>query len=362
MTAATADPALAQLRDRIRAAAADRRPLRLRGGGTKDFYGEVITGDIVDVRAIAGIVAYAPGELVMTARAGTPLVDVEAALAEHDQMLAFEPPHHGAAVTLGGIVATGFSGPRRAQAGAVRDFVLGVSIVDGTGEALAFGGQVIKNVAGFDVSRLMTGALGTLGVLTEISLKTLPRPRAETTRVLACSGPQALQRVNEWGGKPLPVSATCHVDGRLWVRLSGAPAAIASAIRDIGGEETDGAAFWRSVRDQTHGRLVPATGDGVALWRLSVRPTAPWLDVAGEQMIEWGGALRWITVDERVASSTLRSWAAENGGHATLYRAADKSAGVFQPLPAPMVALHQRLKQVFDPQHVLNRGRLIAEF
>ena len=362
MTADVDYPALAQLRDRIRAAAADRQPLRIRGGGTKDFYGEVIAGDIMDVNAIAGIVAYAPGELVMTARAGTPLVEIEAALAEHDQMLAFEPPHHGAAATLGGIVATGFSGPRRAQAGAVRDFILGVRIVDGTGEALGFGGQVIKNVAGFDVSRLMTGALGTLGVLTEISLKILPRPRAETTRVLACSGPEALQRVNEWGGKPLPVSATCHVDGRLFVRLSGAPAAIGSAIRDIGGDEMDGAAFWRSVRDQTHERLVAATRDGAALWRLSVRSTAPWLDVAGDQVVEWGGALRWIVVDGRTAaSSTLRSWAAEHGGQATLYRGTDKSAGVFQSLPAPMVALHQRLKQVFDPQHVLNRGRLLAQ-
>ena len=208
MTAAIDYPPVAQLRDRIRAAAADGQPLRIRGGGTKDFYGEVIAGDIVDVREVAGIVAYEPGELVITARAGTPLADVEAALAEHDQMLAFEPPHHGATATLGGIVAAGFSGPRRAQAGAVRDFVLGVRVVDGTGEALAFGGQVIKNVAGFDVSRLMTGALGTLGVLTEISLKVLPRPRAEMTRVLGCSGPQALQRVNAWGGEPLPVSAT----------------------------------------------------------------------------------------------------------------------------------------------------------
>ena len=362
MSGETDDPALARLRDRIRAAAADGSSLRLRGGGTKDFYGEVVAGDVVDVRDVAGIVAYEPGELVLTARAGTPLVDIETALAEHDQMLAFEPPRHGPATTLGGIVATGFSGPRRAHAGAVRDFVLGVRIVDGTGEALAFGGQVIKNVAGFDVSRLMTGALGTLGVLTEISLKVLPRPRVESTRVLACDGPQALRLVNEWGGKPLPVTATCHVDGRLWVRLSGAAAAIAGATRDIGGEEVDGAAFWRSVRDQTHDYLVPATSDGAALWRLSVRSTAPWLDAPGPQMIEWGGALRWIAVNERASAATLRAWAAEHGGHATLYRGADKSAGVFQPLPAPMLALHQRLKQVFDPHHVLNRGRLLAAF
>jgi len=353
-------PALAALRDHIRAAASDGRPLRVRGGGTKDFYGGEPAGELLDVRALHGIVAYEPGELVITARAGTPLADIEQALAEHDQMLAFEPPHHGPEATLGGIVATGFSGPRRAHAGAVRDFVLGVRIVDGTGEALAFGGQVIKNVAGFDVSRLMTGALGTLGVLTEVSLKTLPRPRAETTRVLECDGPQALQHINEWGGKPLPVSATCHVDGRLWVRLSGAPPAIASAKRDIGGEETDGSAFWRAIRDQTHARFNGA-GDGTALWRLSVRSTAPWLDAAGDQVVEWGGALRWVVAGDP-AASTLRSWAALHGGHATLYRGGDKSADVFQPLSAPMLALHRRLKQVFDPQHILNRGRFIAEF
>src|SRR6185437_7057330 len=171
------DTALAALQDRIRAAAADRRPLRIRGGGTKDFYGGPLDGETLDVRALSGIVAYAPGELVVTARGGTPLAEVEDALAAHGQMLAFEPPYHGAAATLGGIVATGFSGPRRAHAGSARDFVLGVRIVDGTGTPLAFGGQVIKNVAGFDVARLMTGALGTLGVLTEISLKCVPRPR-----------------------------------------------------------------------------------------------------------------------------------------------------------------------------------------
>ena len=275
-------PALAEIRDRIRAAAAQAQPLRIRGGGTKDFYGEALAGDVVDIGPLAGIVAYAPGELVITARAGTPLDEIEAALSEHDQMLAFEPPHHGAAATLGGIVATGFSGPRRAQAGAVRDFVLGVRIVDGTGEALAFGGQVIKNVAGFDVSRLMTGALGTLGVLTEISLKSLPRPRGESTRVIDCGGADALRLVNEWGGKPLPVSATCYVDNRLWVRLSGAPAAVTAAAPDIGGEEVDGTAFWPSIRDQTHaGRIRYAIAtDGVEqtyLYRAT--PSAPFKPV-----------------------------------------------------------------------------------
>jgi glycolate oxidase FAD binding subunit len=348
------------LQDRIRAAAADAKPLCIRGGGTKDFYGEPPAGDPLDVRELRGIVAYAPGELVVTARAGTPLAEVEATLAEKGQMLAFEPPHHGSGATLGGVVATGFSGPRRPHAGAVRDFVLGVRIVDGTGEALAFGGQVIKNVAGFDVSRLMTGALGTLGVLTEISLKCLPRPKAEATRVIDCSGAEALRLVNAWGGRPLPLSATCFHRGRLWVRLSGAPAAIAAATSIIGGEEADGEPFWRALRDQTLVYFEPAIRDAATLWRLSVRSTAPWPELPGDWLLEWGGALRWLIAPDASAASAIRGWAAEHGGHATLYRGGDKAPGVFHPLGDAVFALHQRLKEVFDPRRILNRGRLYA--
>ena len=348
---------LARLQDRIRAAAADKRALCIRGGGTKDFYGEAVVGEPLDVSELTGIVSYAPAELVITARAGTPLAEVEAALDAHDQMLAFEPPHHGSATTLGGVIAAGFSGPRRAAAGSARDFVLGVRIVDGTGGALAFGGQVIKNVAGFDVSRLMTGALGTLGVLTEVSLKCLPRPKAETTRVIECDAAEAIRLMNEWSGKPLPVSATCFRGGRLWVRLSGAPAALENATRTIGGTEMDATDFWRDLRDQKLDYFAPAH-EVAALWRLSVPSTAPWSNLAGEQLIEWGGALRWVVSRDRSVATSMRAWASQHGGHATRYRSPHKSDGAFQPLSATVLELHTRLKQVFDPHRVLNRGRM----
>jgi glycolate oxidase FAD binding subunit len=354
------DAAVARLEDRIRAAVADRCALRIHGGDTKAFYGGTLSGDPLDVRPVAGIVSYAPGELVLTARAGTPLVEIEDALAAHGQMLAFEPPHHGHATTLGGIVATGFSGPRRPHAGAVRDFVLGARVVDGTGTALAFGGQVIKNVAGFDVSRLMTGALGTLGVLTEISLKCLPRPKVEATRVVQCDGPRALRLMNEWGGKALPISATCFHGNELHVRLSGAGAAVTSAAAVIGGDEVEATSFWHALRDQTLDYFRPAVDADATLWRLSVRSTAPWTAFAGDTLVEWGGAQRWLVCSTPLDPEAVRAWASGYGGHATLFRAPDKSAGTFQQLPAPLQALHERLKQVFDPHRILNPGRMYA--
>lgn len=351
---------IAAWRERIRAAAASQAPLRIVGGGSKDFYGNELCGERFDTTAYRGIVDYDPAELVITARCGTPLAAIEQALDDGAQMLAFEPPHFGPNATLGGCIAAGLSGPRRPYAGAVRDVMLGVRLLDGRGDDLSFGGRVMKNVAGFDVSRLIAGSLGTLGVILEASLKCWPRPKAETTRVLETTAPDALRRLREWGSSPLPISASCWHRNRLAVRLSGAESAVAATARRIGGEALpDAASFWTDLREQ-HQAFFREPGAG--LWRASVRPTAPPPETGGEPLIEWGGALRWFNVATPADGPPLRAWAQQNGGHATAFRATDKSAGAFQPLPAALLMLHQRLKATLDPAGVLNPRRMYAEF
>ncbi|MFN7086584.1 MAG: glycolate oxidase subunit GlcE [Burkholderiales bacterium] len=346
-----------QLAHAIREAARNGIPLRIRGGGSKDFYGGALRGETLSTTDYRGVIEYEPTELVLTARAGTPLVEIEAALREHGQMLAFEPPHFGENATFGGCIAAGLSGPRRAYAGAVRDLVLGVRMLDGKGSDLRFGGKVMKNVAGYDVSRLMAGSLGTLGVILEVSLKTLPLPAAEITLRREQTRAEAIALMNEWAGRPLPLSATCHAGNLLYVRLSGAVAAVRAAREKLGGEEVaDGAAFWREVREQQ----LDFFKQKRPLWRISLKSTTPPLDLPGDQLIEWGGALRWLVSDAE--AQAVRSAAARGGGHATLFRAADKSAGVFHPLPPVMMRLHQRLKHAFDPAGILNPGRLYPDF
>ncbi len=346
-----------QLRERVLAAAVDKTPLRIRGGGTKDFYGNQPEGALLDTTGHAGLVAYEPTELVVTVRAGTRLAELEAALDEKGQMLAFEPPHFGEAATVGGCVAAGLSGPRRATAGSVRDFVLGVKLLDGKGEILGFGGRVMKNVAGYDVSRLMAGSMGTLGLLLEVSLKVLPKPHAEATLRLELPQDKAIETMNRWGGQPLPVSATCWADGLLTVRLSGARAAEAAARSKIGGEAVDEAErFWRDVREQ---QAACFAGEA-PLWRLSLPSKTPPLALPGAPLIEWGGALRWLK--SGLPAAQLREAAARAGGHATLFRGGDESAGAFQPLPAPLMAIHRNLKRSFDPQGLFNPGRLYRDF
>ena len=348
-----------QLSRTIREAAAHKRPLCIRGGGTKDFYGGTLHGYKLNTIEYRGIVEYEPTELVITARAGTPLAEIEAALREQGQMLAFEPPHFGESATLGGCVAAGLSGPRRACAGAVRDFVLGVRMLDGRGADLRFGGRVMKNVAGYDVSRFMTGSLGTLGMLLEISLKVLPLPASEATLHLERSVTEAIALMNEWAGKPLPVTATAYRDGDLGVRLSGARTAVEAAARKIGGERVEPAQaerFWAGIREQTD----PFFAGAAPLWRLSVKPATPPLDLAGAQLVEWGGALRWLR--SGADARTIRDAAARAVGHATLFRASDKSAGVFHPLAPELMKIHRNLKRTFDPAGIFNPGRLYADF
>ena len=357
---------LARYADQIRAAASAGSGLRLCGGGTKDFYGGPLEGTTLDIRDYAGIVTYEPSELVLTARGGTPLSVVEETLAARNQMISFEPPHYGAGSTLGGCISAGLSGPRRAANGlyygAVRDYVLGCVLMDGRGDVVRFGGQVMKNVAGYDVSRLAVGSMGTLGAILEVSLKVLPVPVSRSTLQFAMDEAEALAKMNEWSGRPLPVSASAWKNGTLCLRLEGAAAAVDAACTELGGKRMDdghAAGFWEGVRNQTD----PFFAQPDALWRLSIpsaaKPGVLPQALAGRQLIEWGGALRWFKTD--ADSATVRSAAKSVGGHATLFRGGDRSNGVFQPLEAVLARLHRNVKAVFDPAGVFNRGRLYPE-
>ncbi len=367
-----ADAALDAIVDRVRAARADKTALCIQGGATKSFYGEVPRGEPLDVRGLAGISSYEPSELVVTARAGTLLAELESALAEKGQHLPFEPPRFenptNASVrggTVGGMVAAGLAGPARATAGSVRDHVLGAALLTGRGEVLSFGGQVIKNVAGYDVSRVLAGSLGILGVICEVSLKVLPRPTAAQTLRFELGEDAALQRVNEWGGQPLPLAATAWWNGTLVVRLAGAAAAVRAARERLGGDAVEpmlADAFWAGLRDQSDeyfGAARAAVAGGASLWRISLPQTAAPLDLEGDTLIEWGGAQRWLC--STLPAQQVRDAAARAGGHATLFRAQDKSAGAFAPLAPPLARIHRELKRAFDPDGIFNPGRLYPD-
>ena len=373
--------------DAVRQAGADGRVLRLRGGGTKDFWGQSLTGDVLDTRAYRGIVSYEPSELVVTVRGGTPLAELEAALAEKGQCLAFEPPHFGqdtaTVATVGGMVASGRSGPARATAGAVRDYVLGARFINGLGEHLTFGGQVMKNVAGYDVSRLMAGSWGTLGLITEVSLKVLPVAPAEATLMVAGLAQKgALDLLHRWGGQPLPLNASAWVRDTtaqpvadyLFVRLRGAVAAVQSAIGKMSADavalgaqvqqmdNAEAAQDWRASGEQTL-PFYDAPSPDACLWRLSVPQTAPALDLPYPAYIEWQGAQRWLWAPASAAVA-LRELAQTVGGHATLFRASaahadvDKAAGVNTPLDAVQQRIQQQLQKQFDPKGVFATGRM----
>ena len=368
------DPALRRLIDRVLTARDTRTPLCLRGHGSKDFYGEAPRGEPLEMTPLAGISHYEPTELVVTARAGTPLSELEAVLAAHGQCLAFEPPRFRdegrpsdpgiGSGTVGGMVAAGLAGPSRAAVGSVRDFVLGTALLNANGELLRFGGEVMKNVAGYDIARVLAGSLGILGPIVEVSLKVLPLPPGRTTLRFEWREPRALQQLQQWTALPLPLRASAWWNDTLVVQLAGAEAAVRAAVHSMGGERIEPAAaeqFWNDLRDQRDEFFIAASAavqSGATLWRLSVASGAPPLAMEGEQLIEWGGALRWVV--NQADAATMRALAATHGGHATEFRGR-KRDGVFTPLSPPLARIHQRLKARFDPDRLFNPGRLMPD-
>ncbi len=349
--------ALAALRTAVMEAHRARRPLLLCGAGTKDFYGESRAGAPLDLPGYRGVVDYEPSELVLTARCGTPLSEIEALLTAERQFLAFEPPPLGGDPTIGGAISAGLSGPRRAHAGAARDFVLGAVLLGVDGEVLRFGGRVMKNVAGFDVSRLLCGSLGILGPILEVSLKVLPLPREEQTLRFELGEAEALAAFNRWAGQPLPVSATAWWAGAAYLRLSGAAPALRAARTRLGGETLEpaaAAAWWRDLRSQRH-ELFGAVRN---LWRLSVPCGSAPLALEGARLSEWGGALRWCATE--LPAAEVRRIATAAGGTAMHWRGGTAGSR-FHPLTPAVLAIHRRLKQRFDPHGIFNQGRLVAE-
>jgi FAD/FMN-containing dehydrogenase len=376
--AATVDPAgtdapLQRLLEQVRAAHADASALRIRGGDTKDFYGAPGRGTPIDTAHLRGICSYEPTEMVITARAGTPLAELESALAERGQCLAFEPPRFGANGTVGGMVAAGLSGPARASCGSVRDFVLGAVLINGQAQLLRFGGQVMKNVAGYDVARVLPGSLGILGIICEVSLKVLPVPPARATLVFSCPQAQAIEQLHRWSAAALPISASVWQAEHLHVRLAGAAAAVRAASARLaaqsGGQALDAAAaeaFWSELRDQrsayfTHAAAAMTDESSASerrLWRLSVPSLQPPMDLPGEVLVEWGGAQRWLLSDAPIES--IQSCASRAGGHASIFRARQRPLD-FLPRPSEnLMQLHKSLKQAFDPKGIFNQGRLYS--
>jgi glycolate oxidase FAD binding subunit len=329
------------------------RPLRIRGGDSKAFLGRPVAGEEIDTRSHRGIVTYDPTELVITARAGTPVTELNSVLDAAGQTLPCELPTFGADATLGGAVASGLSGPRRPWSGSVRDFVLGCRVITGHAKHLRFGGEVMKNVAGYDMSRLLAGSFGCLGVITEVSLKVLPKARQQASLALELDSGEALRELSAWRKAALPLSGACHLDGRLHIRLEGATGSVRSALDRIGGTELP-ATFWDALRDH----LLPFFDDARPLWRLSVPNNAPVEALPGAVLVDWAGAQRWLKSD--APASTIRQIAAAAGGHATCFTPL-ANADPFHPLSDGLLSIHRRLKQQLDPHGIFNPGRMYAD-
>jgi len=350
-----------QLQHQVQQARLHKAPLIITGGGSKSFYGLPTKGDPLSIADYHGIVEYEPKELVITVKAGTPLKHLQQCLAEQGQMLPFEPPGFGDSATIGGTLACGFSGPRRPFTGSARDFVLGCKVLTGKGEVIEFGGRVIKNVAGYDVSRLMVGAMGTLGVILEVSLKVLPVPEQEITLVMPAGINEALDIMNARAGQPLPLSAAAYDGEAVVLRLSSTEQGIKDAKKKMTGDELmQGPEFWREINEQKHFFF----GDDMPLWRLSLAPATLHLGIPGSWLFDWGGGLRWLKTD--LAPHDVRDAVEAEGGHATLFRNKEywleqEPFCVFHPLSPPLLRIHQKLKTAFDPEKILNRHHMYED-
>ncbi|MCK0745839.1 glycolate oxidase subunit GlcE [Chromohalobacter nigrandesensis] len=344
------------LLDRVQQAARDNTPLRLVGGDSKGFYGRPVSGETLSLAEHTGIVHYDPVELVVTVRAGTRLTDLQQTLAEAGQQLAFEPPHFADTATVGGMVACGIAGPRRPWAGSVRDFVLGTRLITHDAKRLRFGGEVMKNVAGYDLSRLMVGAQGTLGVIDEVSFKVLPRPAASARLRLEMTRDAAMARLAEWGREPLPITGAAHDGETLHIRLEGGAGSVATTRERLGGEPDD-TDFWRRLRELKLD-FFSRRNDSRPLWRLSLPHRAPAVPLDGDELVDWAGAQRWWR--SHMSAETIRQHAAHVGGHATRIDL-DQPHGIempFTPLSPVLAKYHRRLKAELDPHGIFNPGRL----
>ncbi len=338
-----------QLIETVTCAHRDKQSLSIHGSGSKSFLRLQDQGKPLSTLQHSGIVAYEPTELVLTVRAGTTIAEAESVLRKNGQMLAFEPPEFNGG-TIGGAIASGLSGPRRPWVGAARDFVLGTRIINGKGEDLRLGGQVMKNVAGYDISRLMTGAYGVLGVILEVSIKVLPQPETEVTRVFELSVEKAIRHASELSGVANPISATCWHQNKLMIRLSGTETGVKQASRILGGEPIqDADNFWLSIRNHTHTFFQQGS-----FWRLSVPPASPHiLHDSSEQLIDWGGSQRWLKTEESPENITQKALSA--GGYAEQWHAADR-ANLRHPLQKNIMQIHKKIKQAFDPEYIFNPG------
>ncbi len=342
--------------EQVNNALKNKSPLMITGGDSKAFYGKRVEAEVISLAEHTGIIEYQPSELVVTVRSGTLLSELEAELNANNQMLAFEPPQHNENTTIGGVVACGLSGPRRVACGAARDFVLGTTIVNGKAEKLRFGGQVMKNVAGYDASRLMVGAQGTLGVLLDISLKVLPVNETEVSLKIKNNASETGGKIQQWLRQGLPISASCFLKDTLYIRLSSTHSAVKQSIEvikhDFSSEEIDND-FWLPIKNQNH-EFFSRTGQ---LWRCSHQATSELYENTEDQLLEWNGALRWIHSDKN-----LHAIAEQYGGHAQRYplTGSSKQSDIFHPLSPGLLKIHQRLKQAFDPENILNPGRLYS--